>query len=165
MDQKKILVVGLALVFGYIAWNSYSGTQVQPDREPLSQEEPMNQPTEKVPLTIGKASLMVEIRDTIEERGLGLSYRKSMAQDEGMLFVFDEAQPVTFWMKGMHFDLDMIWIREGVVVDISEEVPAPTEENPVAKTVAPKEEVDAVLEVNSGFVARHGIVIGDEVAY
>jgi hypothetical protein len=125
---------------------------------------PPNPKTEMVPMTIGKAKLDVEIRDSQEERELGLSYRETMAKDEGMAFVFDGAAPYGFWMLGMQFPLDMIWIRGGKVVDISQNVPPPQSGisgEPEAR--APKEAVDTVIEVNAGWVEKNGIKIGDNV--
>ena len=67
----------------------------------------------------------VEIRDDTNGRNLGLSGRSSLAENEGMLFIFDTPAVYEFWMKDMNFPLDFIWINNGLVVDLSEHIPPP----------------------------------------
>lgn len=122
-----------------------------------------NQKTTLVPLTVGDQVVQVEIRDDEVERELGFSGRKSIGDNEGMLFVFGELVQPTFWMKDMQFSLDVLWIREGKVVQIEENVPHPTEAEAVIATMIPQNPVDMVLEVPSGWVSRTGVKVGDEV--
>lgn len=104
--------------------------------------------------------LGVEVRDDDEERALGLSFRESLAEGEGMLFVFEELGRPVFWMKDMKFGLDVLWMNQGVIVQIDEEVPPPTETNPKIETMVPKQEIDMVLEVPAGYAAKQGISVG-----
>ena len=68
----------------------------------------------------------VDVAASPGERQQGLSGRESMNQDTGMLFVFDEELPLNFWMKDMHFPLDIIWIDGRCrLVGVSAEVPTP----------------------------------------
>lgn len=124
-----------------------------------------NQKTTLVPLTVGDQVVQVEIRDDEVERELGFSGRKSIGDNEGMLFVFGELVQPTFWMKDMQFSLDVLWIREGKVVQIEENVPHPTEAEAVIATMIPQNPVDMVLEVPSGWVSRTGVKVGDEVDF
>jgi len=115
-------------------------------------------------LKVGQAVVRVEIRDDTNGRNLGLSGRSSLAENEGMLFIFDTPAVYEFWMKDMNFPLDFIWINNGLVVDLSEHIPPPdklTNEPPM--TVRPKTPVTQVLEVNSGWVEQHQIKLGDQV--
>jgi len=122
-----------------------------------------NPQTSLVPLMVGDQEIQVEIRDDEFERELGFSGRKTLGDNEGMLFVFEQAMQPTFWMKDMQFSLDVLWIREGKVVEIEENVPHPTQEEPVIATMIPQNPVDMVLEVPSGWVSRAGVKVGDEV--
>lgn len=108
--------------------------------------------------------IRVEIADTEALRAKGLSGRKSLAQDEGMLFIFQSPSRYTFWMKDMHFPLDFIWINKDTVVDITENVSPPVDFGSSAlPRYKPLEPVDKVLEVNAGIVESSNIQIGDKV--
>ncbi len=102
---------------------------------------------------------------TPAEMSKGLGERDSLPSDQGMLFRFNPPQVASFWMKGMRFPLDFIWIRDNKVIDLTENVAAPpqTLAEDQLPQVNPKSEVDAVLEVNAGFVHNHHIAVGDEV--
>jgi len=114
---------------------------------------------------IGDITVFVEIARTPEERSKGLSYRRNLPQDQGMLFIFPTKSYQTFWMKGMNFDLDFIWIADNKVVDIAENVPSPRENVPDETLLIYRSKipVEAMLEVNSGFIQKHNIKIGDLV--
>ena len=108
-------------------------------------------PTETV--IIGNKSFDVEIADTPEKRREGLSKADSLADDEGMLFVFDEVQDeVSFTMAETNIDLDIIFIdEEGTVISV---------EHAKAKDPEPFEETDVkyVLEV----AYKSGVRAGDD---
>lgn len=122
---------------------------------------PENPKTTMWPMTVGEAKFRVEVRDDDVGRSLGLSGRESMSEDEGVLFVFDEPDRPVFWMKDMLFPLDVVWIRDGMVVGVQENVPAPSEESPIARTMVPAVEVDSVLELNAGVIQKNEITVGD----
>lgn len=114
-------------------------------------------------LKIGNWKIKAQIADTAEKRQLGLSYRDSFGDNEGMLFLMSTTAPHQFWMNEMKIPLDVIWIREGRVVDISYNVLPPTQTGGKIQRMVPKEPADQVLEVKAGFVNRSGIKVGDEV--
>jgi uncharacterized membrane protein (UPF0127 family) len=64
-------------------------------------------------------------------------------------------------MKGMRFPIDIIWINDNKIVDISKNVPVST--NSILFTYAPKEPVNQVLELNAGVSNRYNFQIGDSV--
>jgi uncharacterized membrane protein (UPF0127 family) len=120
-------------------------------------------------ILVGDQELSVEVADTPEKITLGLSYRDEIGTD-GLLFVMPSKDIPSFWMRGMHFGLDFVWISDdGVggyeVVDISENVPAPEDPNNLAtlEIIQPKEAVTHVLEVPEGWVENSGIEIGNIV--
>jgi uncharacterized membrane protein (UPF0127 family) len=105
--------------------------------------------------------LYVEVVSTPAEITQGLSGRDVIGSD-GMLFVFDEALVPSFWMKEMRFPLDMVWIRDGVVVDVHRDVPAPgagTAEAALPR-YQPSEAVDMVLELPAGSAQEWGVAPG-----
>jgi len=110
---------------------------------------------------IGEAVFRVEIAGNFASRAQGLSGRPSLEGDEGMLFIFPAPGTYGFWMQGMRFPLDIIWIRGDRVVGFAENAPVPTGADP--PTFLPPEPVDRVLEINAGLVAARGIKIGDKI--
>jgi len=109
----------------------------------------------------GEVTIKVEVAATPEKRALGLMYRRDLAADAGMLFVFDESAPLSFWMKNTPLALDMIFIGEDLrIVGIVK--------NAEPFTTTPRR-VDTpsryVLEVNAGLSERHGIRPGDRVSF
>ena len=101
----------------------------------------------------------VELADTLEKHIQGLSDKEELI--DGMLFLFDERQIRSFWMKNMHFPIDIIWISHRRVVNISKNL-QPEGENP-KKTYSSIYPVYYVLEVNAGFCEQNNISIGDRV--
>lgn len=105
----------------------------------------------------------VEVAITPAERELGLMFRESLEENEGMLFIFEEEDQYSFWMKNTLIPLDIIWINaEGKVVFISENN-QPCREGFPCPSIKPTEKAKYVLEVNAGVVEKTGLVIGDTV--
>jgi uncharacterized protein len=99
----------------------------------------------------------VEIADTPAQQEYGLMGRTALAADSGMLFVFDQDQPLSFWMKDTLIPLSIAFINsEGIIVDIQDM--QPLDETPHA-SAAP---ATYALEVNQGFFAANGIQVGDQ---
>lgn len=111
----------------------------------------------------GGRHILVEVARTAEETRRGLSFRPSLPEDEGMYFVFPIAEPQTFWMYGMRFPLDIIFIRDNIVINIEANVPAPKSDVDVPATARSAGQADAVLEINAGKAAEWGIRPGDEI--
>jgi uncharacterized membrane protein (UPF0127 family) len=82
-----------------------------------------------------------------------------------MLFEYDRPGFYSFWMRDVRFDLDLVWIRDGRIVDVHHRVPAPKDPTPEGSlpTYRPRELADTVLEVSAGFAAAHGWQPGDRV--
>ena len=115
---------------------------------------------------VNDVSINVEEAVTVPEREKGLSGRKSLGTNDGMLFVLGKTNSIpTFWMKDMIISLDIIWIKGGLIIQIDKAVQPPligTADNKL-KLYTPKIPVEYVLEVNSGFCDRNGIKVGDSV--
>jgi uncharacterized membrane protein (UPF0127 family) len=116
---------------------------------------------------IGNTSIKVEEAKNDQEQARGLSNRTSLDANTGMLFKFNSPKIATFWMKGMKFPLDFIWIRDGKVVDLSEHIAAPLAgmSDDKLPIISPKVASDSVIEVNAGFVDFNKIQNGDKVSY
>jgi uncharacterized membrane protein (UPF0127 family) len=108
----------------------------------------------------GKELLLdVEIAANDRDRTRGLMFRRKMPEFSGMVFVFPVSSHLSFWMKNTLLPLDILFIDEaGLIVGVVE--------NAEPKTLSPRQVEGAsklVLEVNSGFCARHGVRAGDTV--
>lgn len=118
-------------------------------------------------LSVGDTEVKVEIVEIEEEQRRGLSDKDSLDIDKGMLFVYKYPVVPSFWMKGMRFPIDIIWILEGKVVGIRENVPVSEEgiEDSSLPRYSPNSTITAVLEVNAGFAAENKIKAGDSVEF
>lgn len=103
----------------------------------------------------GKQAFAVEVADDAAERAQGLMNRKTLAPDAGMLFVYDTARPVQFWMKNTLIPLDMIFADAAGVVTRVHENAVPLDLTPIPGGTA-----RFVLEINGGLARRLGIVPG-----
>lgn len=101
----------------------------------------------------------VEVADTAHKRAEGLMFRKSLAADNGMIFVHSESLPWPMWMANTLIPLDMVFIDEkGVIQHIRHQVPAQSR-----SIVRPPQAVRHVLEIPSGSVKNLRIKEGDVV--
>lgn len=102
------------------------------------------------------AAFAVEIADEPEERSRGLMFRDDLPRDAGMLFLWDEAAPRTFWMKNTPLSLDMLFISpEGRVCGLVERAAPFTLDARRSGCAA-----SAVLEIHAGLAERLGVGIG-----
>ena len=116
-------------------------------------------------ITVGGVPLTVELAYRPADRALGLGSRDGLAPGTGMLFLFEGPAPRSFWMRGMQFCIDIIWIENGVIQGAAESVcPAPpgtadadlpSYHSPVPATY--------VLEVPAGWLDAFGLGAGTPV--
>ena len=103
----------------------------------------------------------IEVATSPQQVAQGLMFRRQMAADAGMLFIFERPDPATFWMKNTFIPLDMIFIGvDGRIMNIAERT-IPQSETPVPAAGPTR----AVLEVNGGATSRLGIKPGDRVRH
>lgn len=103
----------------------------------------------------------VEIADTAQARAQGLMYRKHMPKFTGMLFVYNEPQSVSFWMKNTYIPLDMLFINEfGIITKIHKNAQPHN-----LASIFGGNSVFAVLEINGGIADKLGIQPGDVVQH
>ena len=106
-----------------------------------------------VDITIGDKKYKVEIADTHEKQEKGLMGRESLPENQGMLFIYDEPQDLSYWMKNTLISLDIIFIDDDMEV-VSVKQGQPMSEEPITEN-----DVQYVLEVNS----NSGIEEGDQL--
>jgi len=76
---------------------------------------------------IHNATFTIYVAVTETQKQLGLGKRQSMPSQSGMVFLYDHSEQFEFWMKDMKFPLDFVWIRDKTVVDLTENIPPPTQ--------------------------------------
>jgi hypothetical protein len=124
----------------------------------------------KVPLAKFSNGSMVklEVASSPEAITRGLMYRTSMPEDSGMVFLFHPMRAVNFWMYHTLMPLDMLFIRDGSIVKLFENVPPCKSENPEDCPRYPSGagiQVSEVIELNGGYAKRHGLKEGDTVTF
>jgi uncharacterized membrane protein (UPF0127 family) len=101
----------------------------------------------------------IEIARTPAERGVGLMYRKTLAEHHGMLFIFENEAPRSFWMKNTYLELDLVFLDSKLrVVSIFRRA------KPLSETSCPSEgPAMYVLEIGGGLSDKWNITKGDEL--
>jgi len=153
IKDKKFIIIGIliaiVLIFAIICAFSFSVFYFKSDFG-------------KGVVKINGKSIKVETALTAETQYQGLQGRNSLPADQGMLFVFKDKRYHEFWMQGMKFPIDIIWINDSKIIEITKNAPVPTNSNSPA-IFTPPSEVNYVLEVNAGYTEKNNIKIGDTV--
>ncbi len=148
MKYKVFILIAIAIIVVFLAKNVAA---------PFDSNSKPYENWNKI--SIGGKVLNLEVVWTQTDREKGLSGRRKLAGNTGMLFVFEKPRLYSFWMKGMNFPIDIIWLDgDGQVIYIKEKA----EPSSYPQSYAPDSPAQMVLETNAGFVASAGIKIGDQ---
>jgi len=111
---------------------------------------------------LGGKKFSVEIADTREKQALGLMFRDSMPADQGMLFIFPNEAPRSFWMKNTRIALDIMYFDKDLrLVSIAADAqPCRVSRCPSYPSKAPAK---YVLELNAGTASELGVGLGDRL--
>lgn len=102
-----------------------------------------------------------EVADSPEERAQGLMHRKSLGEDEGMMFLYFEPQNGWFWMKDTTIPLSIAFFdHQGRIIEMMDMHPCRAEP---CKTYSPDEPYWGALEVNQGAFEQWGVEEGDVI--
>ncbi len=107
------------------------------------------------------ATLDIEIAETDYETQTGLMYRESMADHQGMLFIFPDERMHSFYMKNTEFPLDLIFVKSDSTIASFHENAEPYNETGLSSQVP----VKFVLEVNAGLAQKWLLEIGDKIHF
>ena len=106
-------------------------------------------------IRIGDKTYKVKLAETEEQHMKGLQDITELPEDEGMLFIFNEPDEISFWMKDTKIPLDIIFINEDLeVISVYQGIPESEE-------FMTENNVNFVLEVNQ----NSGIKVGDELEF
>ncbi len=105
--------------------------------------------------------VQLELADDRKEYVHGLKFRKSIPQNQGMIFVLKKPEKVKLWMKDMHVPLDMIFLQDGAIKSIVEAAPpCKTKTCPKYDSVYP---VNQVIELPAGSIKTLDLKVGNKV--
>jgi uncharacterized protein len=113
----------------------------------------------KTELQIGTSFLDVAVAGSETQKEIGLSGLATLGYNEGMIFPYDSPVVPEYYMKGMQFDLDLIWIYNNRVIAITKNVKAKYQ----STLYSPPSAVTAVLEVKAGWTSENNINIGNYI--
>lgn len=120
-------------------------------------------PNPKLPTTmlkVGGAQVLAEVASTETERERGLMFRTALADGQGMLFVFDKDEQLSFWMKNTKIPLSLAYISsDGLIRQIVDLEPESLQAVPAERSVR------YALEVPKGWFSRSGVKVGDQVNF
>jgi len=112
----------------------------------------------KEQLAIGPSTVIAEIARTPQERELGLMFRKKLEDGQGMLFVFELDERLSFWMKNTLVPLSIAYIaQDGIIREILDMKPQSL------ASVPSQYYVRYALEVPQGWFSRAGVRVGDRI--
>lgn len=101
-------------------------------------------------------TVFAEVARTPDERAQGLMYREELAEDAGMLFVFQDLEERAFWMQNTFIPLDIAYMDPSFrIIDIK---PMEPEDETFVESSGPAQ---YALEVNRGWFEEHGVTVGD----
>jgi uncharacterized membrane protein (UPF0127 family) len=114
-------------------------------------------------LKIANKVIKVEIADTPQARERGLMFRTKLASDEGMLFVFEQAEPLSFWMKNTFIPLSIgFFDSKKILTEVLDMNPVASEMQLELPRYASKLPAKYALEMNKNWFKKNRVKIGSE---
>lgn len=118
----------------------------------------------KATLQLETTKIVLAVADTEAKREIGLSGRNSLSDTQGMLFIFDSPTIPSFWMKGMKFPIDIIFLKDKKIVTIYKNAPAPQSITEIPTTFyQPTAPIDTVIELKAGASDTFNLREGDSL--
>ncbi len=150
LGQSRIWdVKQLPKLAGLVLWMGLAGFSCRPA---IRSDLPI------VHLTLNHHEVLAEVANKIPTRDAGLMFRKSMGENNGMLFVFHETALRAFWMKNTYIPLSIAFMDDkGIILNVLE-MPPLTEDSFFSKGGA-----KYALEMNAGWFEKNGLKPGDPV--
>ena len=109
---------------------------------------------------VNDQTFKVIVAKSDKDKQIGLSEKNKIEQDQGMLFIFDNPQYHSFWMKDMKFPIDIIYINGDKVTTVIDSARPPGSIGGNLETYQPLYKSDKVLEVNAGIANKYNIKSG-----
>jgi len=120
-------------------------------------------PEKKNYIIIDNQKFYIDVAKTDEQKEKGLSIYNKLPLEKGMIFPYEDSGYHPFWMKGMKFSIDIIYIQNNKIVDIFENLPFPKNDFQTPVIVRPTANSNYVLEINAGLSKKYNFKKGDIV--
>lgn len=153
-------VVGISAAMFYIAnIPTYIGNQTG------LQNEKIKEKYHQAKVDVNGFEIMADIAMTSDQQKKGLSIKGTLKENEGMFFIFQREGKYNFWMNGMKFPIDILWLdTAGKVVHIESNLqPCVSEKD--CPDFTPTKDALYVLETVAGFTERHNVKIGTDIDF
>lgn len=148
--MKKISILSFLFIFFVVGLYYWTGSDnIKDDRSKAD---------------IGGQTFYLDIADNYDSLRQGLSGRESLPRNEAMLFIFLERGQPAFWMKGMKFALDLLWVDGDKIVDYEKNMPVVSNDYELRRYY-PVLEADKAIELNAGTIDALGIQKGDIIKF
>lgn len=115
-------------------------------------------------IVINNITINVDLAITKEAQETGLAGKSELVDNYGLLFLFNDKRVRNFWMKGMLVPIDIIWIADNKIVNITEKIPLTAVGQP-NKLYSSGKPIDKVLEVKAGLAQQNKWSIGDKIKF
>ncbi len=171
---KFILIAVIILAGGYLIISSFFDKKEVPVRQPMNNQQQQQQQSQEPQfkkhgelefLKAGSKKVLkkidIEVANNENERMLGLMFRKSMDESNGMLFIFPVQEEQSFWMKNTYISLDIIYVndKKEIVKIYKNTTPKST------ASLRSYKEAIYVVETVAGFTDKYDIKEGDLIKF
>jgi uncharacterized protein len=113
--------------------------------------------------TVQGKTIQLEVARTVEQQATGLMFRTELAEDRGMVFLFNPPNPIKFWMKNTLIPLDMVFVRSGKIVYLQRNAPpCKVLDCPTYGADSPQT-IDQVIELQAGTIDRLKLNVADPI--
>ncbi|WP_035798194.1 DUF192 domain-containing protein [Crocosphaera chwakensis] len=153
---SSIIIITVFLVGCSVSTEAKYSKDINQNMEEQGQKLPI-----EAMVKINETLIKLEVAKTPEQQQIGLMYRKSLDENRGMIFVFEQLRSVRFWMKNVNISLDMVFLANGKVKAVLPNVP-PCSVDP-CPTYGPENLVNQVIELPGGRAIELGIEPGDQL--
>lgn len=164
LSRKLTLHFKIVLAALSFALASLPPALAQPGSDGVIVGEPQKLPRSRLTIRTAsgkKLNFTVEVAATPDQQAIGMMFRASMPQDNGMLFIYRNPQPLAYWMENTYLPLDLIFIgQDGRILNVAANA-KPLSRQPILSAG----QAVGVLEINGGQAAALGIAPGDRVEH
>jgi uncharacterized protein len=170
-NRNTIAIVGTVLLILVLL----AVLTISPGGKPASTYKPRTEPSQPTAYMFKKqgelrfltpkqdfiAGIDIELAQDESQRQLGLMYRDTLGESQGMLFLFDNEEVRAFWMKNTVLSLDMIFVNARNEIVTIQKYTTPYSEETYMSTKPAK----YVIEVNAGYADKRKLSVGDRIAW